>query len=185
MTSSSDEQVPAGVDRPRTFLGQARGKVNRTLAHTTSGAVRRHARHQAARAVGQAPPPERHRRELVCRDRFGCAAYPKADVVFLPPTGYVGTSTTQASLTATSQVTGRCPAQLSVAAGMWVRYKTARRRSGRSRLPGSRPAQQLLFRRPGRARRISPRSAAWGQRMADYVRRTPLAPEPRGCHRRR
>lgn len=52
-----------------------------------------------------------------------CASYPRADVLFYPPTGYVGTATTQATSTAMGDGGGDCPAQSSVEFGMWARYR--------------------------------------------------------------
>ncbi|MBA3267509.1 MAG: hypothetical protein H0T70_04540 [Acidimicrobiia bacterium] len=52
-----------------------------------------------------------------------CAAYPRADVSFSPPIGYVGTASTTAGLAGTATVAGDCPAETSVEAEVWARYR--------------------------------------------------------------
>jgi len=52
-----------------------------------------------------------------------CSAYPRADVYFSTPVGYVGTTTTNATLGATRQTPGTCPASTSVESGTWVHYR--------------------------------------------------------------
>lgn len=52
-----------------------------------------------------------------------CAAYPSADAVFASPTGYVGATPTNASLTRTGVAVGDCPARTSVEADVWQRYQ--------------------------------------------------------------
>ena len=52
-----------------------------------------------------------------------CAAYPRADVLFYPPTGYVGTTSASATLAQTTQGAGDCPAESSLYEGVWARYR--------------------------------------------------------------
>ena len=52
-----------------------------------------------------------------------CSAYPWADVVFSPPTGYVGATATTAGVTTTGHNPGDCPARASVESAVWARYR--------------------------------------------------------------
>lgn len=51
----------------------------------------------------------------------GCAAYPRADAVFYPPTDYYGTTPQSAEPSQTTVTAGDCPTQTSVVAGAWQR----------------------------------------------------------------
>ncbi|MGI9023381.1 MAG: hypothetical protein ACR2HV_09170 [Acidimicrobiales bacterium] len=51
-----------------------------------------------------------------------CSAYPRADVYFSPPVGYVGSTATTANLTRTATTEGDCPAETSVVSGVWAHY---------------------------------------------------------------
>jgi hypothetical protein len=52
-----------------------------------------------------------------------CSSYPKADVVFSPPVGYVGATSTVAGLAGTTTTPAACPAETSVEATVWARYR--------------------------------------------------------------
>lgn len=51
-----------------------------------------------------------------------CAAYPKADVYFYPPYGFVGTTPTLATVRTSATGPGDCPAENSVAFDVWAHY---------------------------------------------------------------
>jgi YVTN family beta-propeller protein len=55
-----------------------------------------------------------------------CSAFPAADVLYYPPTGYVGAMPVagQATAAATGTGPGDCPAQVSVEAEVWARYRS-------------------------------------------------------------
>ncbi|MFN2504844.1 MAG: YncE family protein, partial [Acidimicrobiales bacterium] len=52
-----------------------------------------------------------------------CSAYPRADVLFHPAIGYLGTTAAQATLTTATQSAGDCAAQNFLEAGVWSRYR--------------------------------------------------------------
>jgi hypothetical protein len=52
-----------------------------------------------------------------------CSAYPRADVLFHPPTGFAAATTSVATLSAMAAGEGGCPAQASVDQGVWARYR--------------------------------------------------------------
>ncbi len=52
-----------------------------------------------------------------------CAAYPRADVFYSPPTGFVGTTASTPTLTQTIQGPGDCTTDTSAEPGAWVRYR--------------------------------------------------------------
>jgi len=52
-----------------------------------------------------------------------CTAYPRADVSFSPPVGYVGWVSSTANLSTTAMMAGDCPAETSVEAEVWARYR--------------------------------------------------------------
>lgn len=52
-----------------------------------------------------------------------CSLYPRADVFFHPPVGFVGSTPSTATLTTNGATAGDCPAQTSIEAGVWVRYR--------------------------------------------------------------
>ena len=52
-----------------------------------------------------------------------CASYPRAEVVIYPPTGYIGTTPSTASLVRGGANDGDCAAQTSADAGGWTRYR--------------------------------------------------------------
>jgi len=52
-----------------------------------------------------------------------CSAYPRADVIFSPPVGYVGSAATLATSAGTATTTGDCPTETSVEFGVWARYR--------------------------------------------------------------
>jgi YVTN family beta-propeller protein len=52
-----------------------------------------------------------------------CSAYPRADVLFYRPTGFVGGSTTMALPVSTQVEPADCPASTSVEFGEWMRYR--------------------------------------------------------------
>jgi hypothetical protein len=54
---------------------------------------------------------------------LSCAGYPRADVLFSPPTGYVGPTATTATLSETTQLPGDCATDTSVEHGVWARYR--------------------------------------------------------------
>lgn len=52
-----------------------------------------------------------------------CSAYPWADVVFSPPTGYAGSTVSTAGVTASGHNPGDCSVQSSVESTVWARYR--------------------------------------------------------------
>jgi len=52
-----------------------------------------------------------------------CSAYPRADVFFAPPVGYVGSTATTALSATTATASGDCTTETSVAAGVWAHYR--------------------------------------------------------------
>jgi len=52
-----------------------------------------------------------------------CSAYPRSDVSFSPPLGYIGTTATTAPSATTATLPGDCTVETSVVAGVWAHYR--------------------------------------------------------------
>lgn len=52
-----------------------------------------------------------------------CSAYPRAEVYFHPPVGFVGSSGTIAAAGANGSGAGDCPAEIGTVSGNWTRYR--------------------------------------------------------------